>query len=233
MKTRFSILLPAAFGLLLIQAVPAIAQGKETATVESATEVLHDITAIPEKGLSPSMLRSASAVAIVPDLIKLGFVLGARHGRGVLLVRQPDGSWSNPVFVTLTGGSIGWQVGASATDVVLVFRTRRSVDRILQGRDKFTLGADAAIAAGPVGRQAEASTDLQLKAEILSYSRSRGLFVGVALEGSSLRIDWPGDSAYYRTTDPTPADIVAGRNIPGVPLSGFNLKALLAREAAR
>jgi lipid-binding SYLF domain-containing protein len=230
MQRRIVVLLSAALGGLLVSAGRLPAQGKETATVDSAAEVLQDISSIPEKGIPPTLLRGASGVAIIPDLIKLGFVIGGRHGRGVLLVREPNGSWSNPVFVTLTGGSIGWQAGAQATDVILVFRTRKSVERILQGRNTFTLGADAAIAAGPIGRQAEAATDFQLKAEILSYSRSRGLFAGAALEGSSLRIDWKGNSAYYRTGEVSPGDIVVGKNIPGVPLSGFNLKALLAKQ---
>jgi len=147
----------------------------------------------------------------------------------VLLVREPSG-WSNPVFVTLTGGSIGWQAGAQATDVILIFQTRKGVNNILQGRNKFTLGADAAIAAGPVGRQAEAATDLQLKSEILSYSRSRGLFAGAAIEGSALRIDWKANSTYYRTAvEVSPGDIVSNRNIHGIPASGFNLKMLLAK----
>jgi lipid-binding SYLF domain-containing protein len=228
-NTRIVVLLLATSALCLARIESVSAQGRETSTVDSAGEVLQDITAIPERGLPPALLHSAEAVAIIPDLIKLGFVVGGRHGRGVLLVRDPNGMWSNPIFVSLTGGSIGWQAGASATDVVLVFRSHRGVENILKGRDKITLGADAAIAAGPVGRQAEAGTDLQLKAEILSYSRSRGLFAGAALEGSSLRIDWRANSAYYRTGEITPGDIVAGRNIPGVPLSGYNLKMFLAK----
>jgi lipid-binding SYLF domain-containing protein len=229
MVTRIAVLVPMCLGLLLTSAAPVRGQGRETATVDSATEVLQDITSIPEKGIPPALLHGSSAVAIIPDLIKLGFVIGGRHGRGVLLVREPNGCWSNPVFVTLTGGSIGWQAGAQATDVILVFRTRKSVDRVLQGRNTFTLGADAAIAAGPIGRQAEAATDIQLKAEILSYSRSRGLFIGAALEGAALRVDGKGNSAYYRTGEVSPADIIVGKNIPGLPLSGFNLKALLTK----
>jgi lipid-binding SYLF domain-containing protein len=230
MGSRVAVLL-ATFVVLLVSAAAVQAQGRESAIVDSAAEVLQDITSIPEKGIPPILLRGASGVAIIPDLIKLGFVVGGRHGRGVLLVCDPNGSWSNPVFVALTGGSIGWQVGAQATDVILVFRTRKSVDRLLQGQNKVTLGADAAIAAGPIGRQAEAATDLLLRAEILSYSRSRGLFIGAALEGASLRIDWQGDSAYYRAPDVSPGDIVAGR-IPGVPLTGYNLKTLLTKQSA-
>jgi lipid-binding SYLF domain-containing protein len=232
MTTKTLISLSVTAGLLLACASPLSAQSEETATVNSATEVLQDIIAIPEKAIPPALLRGSAAVAIIPDLVKLGFVVGGRHGRGVLLVRDPNGMWSNPVFVTLTGGSFGWQAGAQATDVVLVFKTHKSVERMLEGRNQIALGADAAIAAGPVGRQAEAATNLQLKAEILSYSRSRGLFAGAAVEGSVLHVDGRANSAYYRTGEVSAADIVASRNIPGLPLSGFNLKTLLGRQTA-
>jgi SH3 domain-containing YSC84-like protein 1 len=129
-------------------------------------------------------------------VLKGGFVVGVRHGRGVALVRDEQGAWRPPVFVSLTGGSIGWQAGLQATDVILVFRTSKSVQGLLNG--KFTIGADAAAAAGPVGRQASAATDAQLRAEILSYSRSRGLFAGVSLDGSMLQIDQATTQAYYQ-----------------------------------
>jgi lipid-binding SYLF domain-containing protein len=231
-KTRTLVLLSMTLAAWILSARPVEAQGKETQTVESAMEVLQDITGIPDKGIPHGVLRNSEAVVVIPDLIKLGFLVGGRHGRGVLLIREPNG-WSNPVFVTLTGGSIGWQAGAQATDVILLFQTHKGVNNFLQGRNKFTLGADAAIAAGPVGRQAEAATDLQLRAEILSYSRSRGLFAGAAIEGSALRIDWKANSAYYRTAvEVSPGDIVTNRNIPGIPASGFNLKMLLAKLSA-
>jgi len=133
---------------------------------------------------------------IVPNSIKGGFVVGVRLGRGVMLLRDRTGAWQPPIFVSLAGGSVGWQAGLQATDVVLVFRTRGSVDGLLRG--KLTLGVDAAAAAGPVGREAVASTDLALRAEILSYSRSRGLFLGVALNGSSLAGRQPGGTRLLR-----------------------------------
>ncbi|MDX2298741.1 MAG: lipid-binding SYLF domain-containing protein, partial [Xanthomonadaceae bacterium] len=140
-------------------------------------------------------------------------------GRGLVSVRQADGTWSNPSFISIAGGSFGFQFGVTSTDVVLVFRTRRGVDGIVNG--KFTLGADAAVAAGPVGRTAQAATDGQLKAEIYSWSRSRGLFAGVALDGAVLSIDDKANEASYgRNT--TPRAIFEGRvNAPSNPMVDF------------
>jgi lipid-binding SYLF domain-containing protein len=123
----------------------------------------------------------------MPDVVKAGLVFGGRGGKGLMAVRGSDGTWSNPTFITLGGGSFGFQAGVQSADVVLVFRNRRGVDNIVNG--KFTLGADASVAAGPVGRSAQASTDGQLKAEIYSYSRARGLFAGIALDGAVIAID--------------------------------------------
>ena len=142
------------------------------------------------------MLANAQGIVIIPDLVKGGFVLGVRHGRGIVMVRDERGFWRPPSFVTLTGGSVGWQIGLQVTDIVLVFKTRSSVQGLLRG--KFTLGADAAAAAGPVGREAAAATDTQLLAEIFTWSRSRGLFAGVSLDGSALQIDACGQCRILR-----------------------------------
>jgi lipid-binding SYLF domain-containing protein len=181
--------------VLLFSAGNLEAGAKETKTIRNAVEVLEEITAIPEKGIPPSLLQDAQGIAVVPGVIKVGFVIGGRHGRGVLLIREKRAGWSNPVFVSITGGSVGWQIGAQSTDVILVFKSMKSIDGIMKG--KFTLGADAAIAAGPVGRRAEAATDVQLKAEIYSYSRSRGLFAGVSVEGAALQIDDEANADFY------------------------------------
>ena len=141
-------------------------------------------------------------------VIKVGFVVGGQYGRGVLTVRGKGGAWSNPVFITLMSGSVGWQIGAESTDFVLVFKTPRSIEGIMKG--KYTLGADAAVAAGPVGRLAKASTDIELKAEIYSYSRSRGLFAGISLEGSSLQVDDKGNAAFYEKENIQPPVILSG-----------------------
>ena len=157
-------------------------QSREVVIVGSACQVLHEIMAIPARGIPMSLLADAQGIAIVPNLLKGGFVVGVRHGRGVIVVRDDNGQWRPPTFITITGGSVGWQIGVQATDLVLVFKTKTGVESLMRG--KFTIGGGVAAAAGPVGRQAEAGTDARLRAEIFSYSRSRGLFAGVALDGS-------------------------------------------------
>ncbi len=141
---------------------------------------------IPESAIPPSLLDNAHAVVVIPNMIKAGFVVGGRYGTGMMIVRDLDNVWHYPVLVALTGGSVGFQVGAQSTDIILVFKSMKSVKAMEKG--KYTLGADASIAAGPVGRHAEAGTDVKLEAEIYSYSRSRGLFAGVALEGSVISL---------------------------------------------
>lgn len=173
----------------------ACAGEEELKRAENAIRVLNEIMQAPDKAVPQDLLRSAHAIAVIPDVIKAGFVIGGRRGEGVISVKTRDGTWSNPSFVNLTGGSVGFQAGVSSTDVILVFRTERGVDSIVHG--KFTLGADASAAAGPVGRTAQASTDAQLKAEIYSYSRARGLFAGVALDGSVLSIANKSNQAIY------------------------------------
>lgn len=155
-------------------------------TLEHAEEVLEDLSKIPLKGIPAKLLADAHGVVIVPRVIKAGFVVGGRGGHGVVLVKDKDGNWSDPVFVDLGGASVGFQAGVESTDVVLVFRNRKTLDRLLEGKGKLTLGADASVAAGPVGRMAAAATDAKLEAEIVSYSRSRGLFAGVSLDGTTL-----------------------------------------------
>ena len=165
------------------------------ATVRQSEQVLAEIMAMPGKAIPEYLLAEAQGVVIVPNVIKIGFIAGVRRGRGVVMVRDAEGEWSLPQFVTLTGGSVGWQAGIQGTDVVLVFTTTKGVQGLLQG--KFTIGADASVSAGPVGRNAAAGTDATLKSEILSYSRSRGLFLGVAIDGSVLEIDGVAHAAYY------------------------------------
>ncbi len=174
--------------IMLLPALAAHAEDPPLVRADNAVRVLNDIMQAPDKSIPQDLLRDARAVAVIPDMIKAGFIFGGRRGEGLISVKGPDGTWSNPSFISMTGGSVGFQVGVSSTDVVLVFRTQRGVDSIVRG--KFTLGADASAAAGPVGRTATAATDGQLKAEIYSYSRTRGLFAGVALDGSALRIDY-------------------------------------------
>jgi lipid-binding SYLF domain-containing protein len=181
--------------VLLLPALAAHAEDPPLTRASNAVRVLDDIMQAPDKAIPQDLLRDARAIAVIPDMIKAGFIFGGRRGEGLISVKTADGTWSNPSFISMTGGSIGFQAGVSSTDVVLVFRTQRGVDSIMRGT--FTLGADASAAAGPVGRTASAATDGQLKAEIYSYSRTRGLFAGVALDGSALRIDYDANEAVY------------------------------------
>ena len=193
------------FALLL--ALPATAATREERRVADAADVLDQLLRIPERTIPPALLSRAYAVAVIPNVVKVGFGLGARRGRGIVVVRQDDNSWSNPAFITMTGGSIGWQIGAQSTDVILVFRTRKGVENIANG--KLTLGADASVAAGPVGRHTSIATDIQFQAEVVSYSRSRGLFAGVAFEGAGVTMDRKANSAFYGSTSMTPEKIFA------------------------
>ena len=166
----------------------------------------------PDKSIPTDLLKQAKAIAVIPDLLKVGFVFGGRRGEGLISVKGADGTWSNPSFITMTGGSVGFQAGASSTDVILVFRTDRGVDQIVNG--KFIQGARCLVfcrrrrrccarrcctcrCRTRRRRTAQASTDSDFKAEIYSYSRSRGLFAGVALDGSALRIDYDANEAIY------------------------------------
>ncbi len=194
MKFALLALLAMVTGSML--ATSALASGPEQ-TVDSARIVLDEALANPARRIPERMLMDAHAVAIIPNVIKIGFIGGVRRGHGVLLVRDRDGEWGLPQFITITGGSVGFQIGAQSSDVILVFRSERSIERLTRGR--FTLGADAAVAAGPVGRRVEAATDLQLRAEILSYARSRGLFAGVSLDGSVIEFDRFAHQAFYGT----------------------------------
>lgn len=193
--------------LVLLLALPAAAASREERRVADAADVLDQLLRIPESSIPPALLSRAYAVAVIPNVVKVGFGIGARRGRGILVVRQGESSWSNPVFVTLTGGSIGPQIGAQSTDVILVFRTRKGVERIANGQ--FTLGADASVAAGPVGRHTSVATDIRFQAEVVSYSRSRGLFAGASFEGASITMDRKANVAFYGSTSMTPEKIFA------------------------
>jgi lipid-binding SYLF domain-containing protein len=184
--------------LLALAAAPLRAGGRELSTLSSASEVVRAYGSLPLQGIPPALLHDARGVAVIPHVVKAGFLFGGRFGRGVVLARRPDGRWGEPVFVSLAGGGFGLQAGVQSTDVVLVFKTANSLNRILRGGNKITLGGDVSVAAGPAGRQAEAATDVQLRAEIFSYSRSRGLFAGVSLEGAALVPDAEANEAFHR-----------------------------------
>lgn len=216
--------------LSVFVAAPSHAATTEEKRVADATDVLDQILRIPEQAIPPALLSRAYGVAVIPNVIKVGFGLGARRGKGILVVRNRDRSWSNPTFVTLTGGSFGWQIGAQSTDIILVFKTRASVDGITNG--KLTLGADASIAAGPVGRQAGVATDWKFQSEVFSYSRNRGLFAGVALEGAGVSMDRKANAAYYGSASMTVDQIFASSGNAAPPSANNFVQVLTAQTAA-
>ena len=227
--TRFAIAGVLLFATVFLGSRPCMGQLREDAAVRSASGVLNDIMAVHIKAIPHSLLADAEAIAIVPNVVKGSFVVGVRHGKGVVITRDEHGGWRPPQFVSLTGGSVGFQVGVQATDVILVFKTRKSVDGLMEG--KFTIGADAAAAAGPVGRNAAAATDAQLKSEIYSYSRSRGLFAGVSLDGSVLEVDRAAGGLYYRGSGLSPEGIATVENAR-LPESASILLAQIAQYTA-
>ena len=162
--------------------------------LDHAGRVMHEIMAAPDKGIPEEVLEHAKCVAVVPHLLKGGFVVGAQNGRGVATCKTANG-WSAPLFFSLTGGSFGLQIGVEGVDLVMIIQNQRGMRQLLSS--KFELGADASVAAGPVGRHASANTDWKMEAEILTYSRARGAFAGLTLNGASIRHDEDSTRAIY------------------------------------
>jgi len=184
------------------------AQAREEGRLLYADQVLRDLRTQRDQAIPDRLLERAYGIAVFPDLTKLAFFAGGRRGHGVLVVRDKQGRFSNPVFVTMTGGSFGWQWGVQFTDIVLVFTTPKGVEGINGG--KVTLGAGASVAAGPVGRDASAATDAGFKAEVYSYSRNKGVFAGLSLDGSVITIDDGANAAFYKKPGVTAGEIMAG-----------------------
>lgn len=179
-------------------AIPALAQKKEGDRLKESHDVLEEILGMPEKGIPRDLLNKAECVIVFPSVKKAGFVVGASYGRGVIVCRSGEkfnGAWSAPAMFALEGGSVGFQIGAEATDFVLLVMNPKGANSVMSSKVK--LGADASAAAGPVGRTASAETDVVMKAEILSYSRARGIFGGVSLAGSTLRSDGGANKNLY------------------------------------
>lgn len=166
----------------------------EATRVRDGAAVFGEIMSAEDKAIPNAILGKAAGIAIFPNTVKAGFVFGGVRGRGLLSARGPNG-WSSPAFVTLTGGSFGLQIGGQATDIILVINDQRGLENLVS--NQFKIGADASAAAGPVGRDAQAATDLQLRAQIMSYSRARGLFAGVTINGSTIRQDLDANQRFY------------------------------------
>ncbi|HLY51968.1 MAG TPA: lipid-binding SYLF domain-containing protein [Steroidobacteraceae bacterium] len=189
-------------------ATAADAPAREQARLLTASQVLEELRASRDQAIPDRLLERAYGIAVIPDMTKIAWFFGGRRGHGVLLVRDKDGRFTSPVFITMTGGSFGFQWGVQLTDVVLVFTTPKGVEGINGG--KVTLGGDASVAAGPMGRQASAGTDATFKAEVYSYSRNRGAFVGLALDGSVISIDDRANGDFYGKPGVAAADILSG-----------------------
>ncbi len=192
----------AAASLLTLPAVaetrdPATTDSREAATLSQSMTVLRELQAIPDQRIPDLLLSRAEGIVILPANVKVGLIFGARFGNGVMLVRNKDRSWSNPVFISTGGGSWGFQAGGQVSDIVLVFTTRDSIEGITDG--KMTLGADASVAAGPVGRTAMAGTSVTFDAEVYAYSKSQGLFAGVSLEGNGIFIAKKANRRFHGT----------------------------------
>lgn len=183
------------------------AQAEEAKRIAQSVEVLENLTGAADVAIPDYILERAEAIVVIPTLMKAGFVIGAEHGKGIMSVRdRTGGTWSAPSFVTMTGGSIGWQIGVQAVDLVLVVTNQDGITELLES--EFTIGASASVAAGPVGRSADAATDAQMSAKILAYSRARGLFAGASIEGASLRPDEDANRRFYGAAV-TPAQVFA------------------------
>ena len=182
--------------LLLAAAQIAAASDRadDVARTQKAAQVLKEVMDAPDKGIPHDLLETAKCIAIIPGDKKFAFIFGGSYGRGVATCRTGHG-WSAPMFIAIDGGSVGYQIGGSSTDIILLFMNDRALQSLLS--DKFKLGADASVAAGPVGRDAAAGTDLKLNAEILSYSRTKGVFAGVSVDGAVVQVDKSGDQALY------------------------------------
>lgn len=193
---KFSKIMTVAFLTVLMTtfALQAKCQEKQQDKVVAATQVLQDFSTMKES-IPAELLKVTEGIIVVPKLINAGFVLAGKRGKGLAMVKLPDGSWSNPVFVTITGGSVGFQAGVQSVDLVLIFKSHETLEDI--GKGSFTLGGDISVTAGPVGRSSSASTDYKLEAEVYSYSRSKGLFAGISLAGSAISIDAKANKAFY------------------------------------
>src|ERR1035438_10407754 len=231
MSMRKQIAATLCFAAVLSSGVVNIARAgaREEGRLLTATEVLEEVQAMPDQQIPDALLSRAYGIAVIPDVTKVAFIFGGRHGNGVLVVRDKLNSpWSNPTFVSLTGGSWGFQAGAQSSDIVLVFTTKKGVEGIAGG--KLTLGADASVATGPVGRQGSAATDIGFGSEIYSYARTRGLFGGIALDGSVISSDWSANAAFYGKSGVTPTDIFSGQAQPS-PATAATAQRFLERLA--
>ncbi len=208
----------------------ALADAKTDQRLNDSRQVFESFSNLTEQSIPTWLLERAYGIVVVPRVVKVALSLGGRGGRGVMAVRNPDGTWSDPVFVTLAGVNIGFQFGVQSSDVVLVLMSRQSVEGIAGG--KVTLGGDASVAAGPLGRAASASTDATFKAQVLSYSRNEGLFAGVALDGSVISVDDSSNATAYGVSGILPSQILEGK-VASAPAAAKEFTAALAAATSK
>jgi SH3 domain-containing YSC84-like protein 1 len=214
------VLLAVAICGLACSVLAADDQGKDSKAVdrvEAAGQVLNDIQAAPDTGIPTEILSKSECVAVVPSMLKAGFIFGAKYGRGIASCRTPKG-WSAPAFFTIGGGSFGFQIGGQAVDLVMLIMNQNGMQHLLSSQ--FALGADASVAAGPVGRHAEGNTDWKMRAEVLTYSRTRGIFAGVTLNGAVIKQDKDSTRDFYGHMVTTKASLT-GEVDPPAPANGF------------
>jgi SH3 domain-containing YSC84-like protein 1 len=208
-------------------------ESKETKAgdrVQAAADVLNEIQGAPDKGIPQEVLGSAECVAVVPSMLKGGFMVGAKYGRGLASCRTPKG-WSAPAFFTVTGGSFGLQIGGQAVDLIMLIMNKDGMKHLLSSQ--FALGADASVAAGPVGRHAEGNTDWKMRAEVLTYSRARGLFAGVSLNGAVIKQDKDSTREFYGRMVPFRTSLVGAIEPPPGANGFLTTLAKWAQEAAK
>jgi len=205
-------------------------ESKAADRVQAAADVLNEIQGTPDKGIPQEILGSAQCVAVVPSMLKGGFIVGARYGRGLASCRTPKG-WSAPAFFIVEGGSLGFQIGGQAIDLIMLIMNDNGMKNLLSS--KFELGADASVAAGPVGRHAEGNTDWKMRAEVLTYSRARGVFAGVTLNGAAIKQDKDSTREFYGHMVTFPASLKGEVDPPAAASPFLSTLAKWAQEAAK
>ena len=230
MKKLVMVMLVACLGSLALAADDQPKQSKAADRVQGAADVLNEIQSAPDSGIPQEILSRSQCVAVVPSMLKGGFIVGGKYGRGLASCRTPKG-WSTPAFFTVTGGSFGLQIGGQAVDLVMLIMNNDGMQHLLSSQ--FALGADASVAAGPVGRHAEGNTDWKMRAQVLTYSRARGVFAGVSLNGAVVKQDKDSTREFYGHMVTTKAALTGEVEPPADANSFLSTLAKWAQEAAK
>ena len=230
MKKVLFVLLVASLSCLGFAADESAKESKASDRAQAAADVLNEIQGAPDKGIPQEVLGSAQCVAVVPSMLKGGFIVGGKYGRGLASCRTPK-AWSAPAFFIVEGGSVGFQIGGQAVDLVMLIMNNAGMNHLLSS--KFALGADASVAAGPVGRHAEANTDWKMRAEVLTYSRARGVFAGVSLNGAVVKQDKDSTREFYGHMVSFPASLKGEVDPPPAANTFLSTLAKWAQEAAK